>query len=281
MICNCMLQSLLNQQTQQNFNSAVGFFLHSNILQVLPFKWSSSLARAYLQTRDVDNMTTILFCAIQKAKHLERRDPDLSYKQMFNSLVHIVKQAHLIQPGVPSDELIAPILKDLIKQKIGFPGHVDSYNSLLEHLKTDQVKELLSKASGVWEDRDSHWTKKNEEIFHQKRAGLFASKMKKSRSSNVIKNVTEEELNDTESVEKIFDQMKNDGEIAFKISDRLIQQYIKEDQMDKAANVLRYSRKNGKPFALSPTTLDAMVDGYLKQDRLDDAKDAIFTELSL
>ena len=281
MMCNCMLQSLLNQQTQQHFNAAVGFFLYSNIVQVLPFKWNSSLARAFLQTRDVENMTTILYCAIKKVNNTDKKDPDLSYNQMFNSVVHIAKQAHLIQPGVPSDELIAPILEDLIKQKIGFPGHVDSHNSLLDHLKTDQAKDLLSEATRVWEDRDNYWSKKNDDIFHQKRTSLFANKMRKSQTSKVVINITEEELNDPESVEKIFDQMKNDGEIAFKISDRLIQQYIKEDQMDKADKVLRLSRQNGRPFALSPTTLDAMVDGYLKQDRLEDAKDVIFSELSL
>ena len=65
-----------------------------------------------------------------------------------------------------------------------------------------------------------------------------------------------------------------------KISDREIKQYLEEGDVEKAAKIIEQSRKNSRYFALSPTTLDAVVDGYLKQNKLMEAKDVIFTELS-
>ena len=283
MICNGMLQYLLNQQTHEHFNSAVGFFLHSNIVHARPHRWNSSLARAYLNTRDVENITSIIHCGVQLARAEERKsDEDMTLKQLFQSLEYIVKQAHLIQPGVPTDELIEPILRDLIKHKIGVPATVDhstTVHFLQETIKSHEVRGLLSQATEVWEDGLNYWTEEKRKNFHEERKNIFQKKMRTYRGSD-LHIATKDEMKDQERLKKKYNELKEEGKVSFKISDNLIQHYLEQDQTAEAVEILKYSRGRGHSFALSPNTLAAFVEAFLRQNKLEDAKQVMLKELA-
>merc|ERR1719273_454785 len=121
-------------------------------------KWNSSLARAYLHTKDVDNLVTILFLA-SREKYLDSKAPVNSLNNLFSSLSFLQNMSARLSPKEQPDEVLVPILEELIRHNIGFPSEVDCYQQIYQNLHSQEVRELLTRAANIWDQREAFWTK--------------------------------------------------------------------------------------------------------------------------
>ena len=183
-ICNGMLLHLLNSETAEKFNEAVGFILNIN-MGLKPDKWNSSLARAYLNTNDIDNFVTVLsYTALDSLAHPKVEDCERKLNYVYKSLFYVGKQAHILQAGVTIDKLLAPVLQQLIDVKVGIPSDIPVYQDILDQLQDEASKSLLLKAGDVWKENKSSWTKENVSAFLETRKSIFNEKMKSKRASS-------------------------------------------------------------------------------------------------
>ena len=184
-IANSMITYLLNKCDQEEFLSAVGFLVNVPFLMLKPDNWNSSLARSYLHTSDSESfiscLTSSLF-TIKKAKYqTERDDKTLKIDRLFRSLYHIGAQAHIIQPGVSVDDLIAPLLQELINLKIGVPNDSKTEKELKNILKKEESLKLLEQATNVYAENQEYWTEEEMDMFFEARKQLWASRMRENR----------------------------------------------------------------------------------------------------
>ena len=272
---NSVLKHLLNRAVSSEvFNLAVEFFLYNNIVYSKANNWNSSLSRAYLTTRDVENMTTMIFLG-QRKKVLFDKDPLVALNQLFKSLVFIQKQAQIFQPGVSSDDLLAPVIEDLIKHNIGIPRDVDCYNNIQESIQSDAVKELLVKASDVWENAEAYWTDDNMSSFIAARKKILRAKMGSKEFQN-----TDNKEQSLQSLQRRFNGLQNKGSFDFSLSDQLIVQYLERKDLNLAKKVLNYSRSSGK-FVLSPNALEMFVAELVNVNNFHEASQMILDEMEI
>ena len=170
-ISNAMLVYLLNAETNDHFNEALGLLLNVPIPFLKTDKWNSSLARSYLYTRDVDNTVTFMSAALLTCNGAEEKEADKVSRlsRLCRVLNYIGKQAHIIQPETLEDDLISAVLQGLVDNKIGLP--VKTFNAvglaeLEQILKTDAAKELLKTAGEVWEEVGSKWSQEDKVKFY-------------------------------------------------------------------------------------------------------------------
>ena len=234
--------------------------------------WNDSLCRAYLSTRDVENMTTMIFLG-QRKKVLWDKEPLVALNQLFKSLVFIQNQAKTFQPGVSSDDLLAPIIEDLIKHNIGIPRTVDCYKNIQESIKSEEVKELLSKATDVWDNGEAYWTDDKMSSFIAARKKMLRNKM----GSQEFQKPDSKELS-LHSLRRRFNGLQSRGSFDFGVSDQLIIQYLESKDLDQAKEVLNYSRSSGK-FVLSHNALELFVTELVNANQLPEACQMILDEM--
>ena len=274
---NSVINHLLNQRTAEGFALATEFFLYNNIVYSKANTWNAALSRAYLCTKDVENLTTVIFLG-QREKLLWDNDPLVSLNYLFKTFSYIQKQASIIQPRVSSDEALAPIIEDLIKHKIGFPKNVDCYNKIYENIKSPELKDLLVKATNVWEEGKSFWTEEEQSSFIQSRKNLLRDKLPERSADG------QKDKRDPESVtflQRSADRLQADGKHDFKVLDKLILKYVEMEDFDKAKEILNNPRSSGKSFVLSPGTLDKFVTGLVKAKKSDEASRLLLEEMEL
>ena len=206
-IANAMTIHLLNSSSRsnENFEACKTFFLNVPFMKK-PDKWNSSLARAYLHSKDVDTTLTIMTLASLRMGPKDRAKTE----RFFRVLNYIGKQAHIIQPGVPEEDLIAPIVRGLIDNKIGLPldlFQAPGLEQLNGYMNSEDSKKLLEEARGVWEEFASKWTHQNSvEKCKQMKEEWKAEEQKKyvdGRTRTQGKQYDIKSLNSKEELEEI------------------------------------------------------------------------------
>ena len=260
-IANCMMQSLLNfdNDTGEHFSAATGFLLNVNAAWTF-VSWNASLARSYLRTNNIENLVSILFAgnAYLVQSNLSEKEKDRSREHLFHSLIHIVGQAHLIQPGVAADDLLVPVLQQLDRHKVCVPPRTVSL--LRRELKTEEAGALLDKAEKVWSASSDYWTSQAIEQFLAERKALL------TRGSR-----DPVEKGSVAALERTSNILASKGISNHKISDELILAHVKEGSIERALKTLETAKENSADFHLSPSSLELIVNHLVKADRPKDA----------
>ena len=202
-LANAMTIYLLNSGSQEHFDECKAFFLNVPFM-TKPDKWNSSLARAYLNTKDVDTTVTIMTLTALRIGPNDK----IKTERFFRVLNYIGKQAHIIQPGVPEEELISPIIRGLIDNKIGIPLNLFQAQGLEQlngYMKSEDSKKLLEESRGVWEEAAPKWTFENslEKCKQMKEEWSLSQRRKNGDRKSPRRSYDVKSLNSKEELEEI------------------------------------------------------------------------------
>ena len=204
-LANAVTIFLLNSKSSENFEACKNFFVNIHFMKK-PDKWNSSLARAYLNSKDVDSTVTIMTVS---ALRINPKEEERKLERFFRVLNYIGKQAHIIQPEVTEEDLITPIIRGLIDNKIGVPLGLFNATGLEElngYMNSEDSKKLLEEARGVWEEFASKWTPENSVERLKQMKGEWRADQKKDgdrRTRNQVKQYDIRSLNSKEELEEI------------------------------------------------------------------------------
>ena len=96
--------------------------------------------------------------------------PDQNLEVLFKTLPMIANLAAEMKPDLSPDEVLIPILEELVKCHLGIPEVV--IQDLRPQLKTEAAQELLSSAQRNWNNSDDYWTTSEEQLFLDQRREL-------------------------------------------------------------------------------------------------------------
>jgi len=277
-VSNLMLVSLLNGESAEHLSAATGFLLHVNIGHVRPDRWNASLARSFLQTGRLEDLITIMF--ISSRKSILGQRPEETVMRLFRVLEHIVSLSDKYQPESTVDQVITPVLEELVRLHIGVPSLV--VDKLREEVQSEEARDLLDKAVKEWDNREEFWTEKEEAACLAERKSLYKEKAKIPKGTNQRFQseyrgfITVPE--GREQMEEIQSVLARRGEVNLPLSDKLILAYSEEGMLDEAFQLLRYSQEKGN-FSNSPTNLEAIVIGLVGQGRAKEALQLVEDQL--
>ena len=257
-ICNLVLGAILKTWTEENMRQAANFIININIGHARPSLWKLSLATSYIKTKNVDNFITIIAGALKDLKN-EDKDLEKEIETLFGSLYHI-------RYNSKNDELLLPLLEELVNTKIGIPP---SSAAALSRICTSSVsKELLNTCVADWNNRENYWTKQQEESFLEERRDKNRINTMKL---NVLNKASQAGMksNKISVSEMAFIQRELEAKNAVngKIADNLMKAHIENDETDKALAVLSYCQKNREDFFMSPSVLDLLVEKMIAEKR--------------
>ena len=202
-LANAMTIYLLNSASPELFQECKAFMLNVPFMKK-PDKWNSSLARAYLNTKDVETTVTIMTLTALRIGPNDK----MKLERFFRVLNYIGKQAHIIQPGIPEEELITPIIRGLIDNKIGVPLHIfqaPGLEELQSYVKSEDGKKLLAEAGSVWEETAPKWTQENsvEKCKQMREEWMTTERRKNGDRRSPGKSYDIKSLNSKEELEEI------------------------------------------------------------------------------
>ena len=291
---NAMMTYHLNCLTQEQFDKAVGFMVNVKPRMLKPDNWNSSLARSFLTTDDAENLLSILcisylhltqqfkFFAGQHegSKKVElEQELKLKVDRLFRSLFHVAAQAHIIKPGVAIDDIVEPVLQELISLKIGVPSDSKTEQQLMEMLKRDDVKELLNKATKVYDENQEFWTKGEADKFSESRRQMWIKKMRSSELSEEKTRVNIKNASTKEELEEVLAMLSRNGKTDAQAAAKLLDIYLAEKNLSKFNELYKdTASKLPRGFNLAQATLAELVEVLLSEGRAGEARDLIVRE---
>ena len=262
-VCNLVIGALLKGWTEENMTKAANFILHINVGHARPSNWKLSLATSYMKTQNVDLYINIIAGALHNLKN-DDKDLKKEIDALFGSLYHIRYNSR-------NDELLLPLLEELVNTKIGIPP---SQGSVIYSLCTSSMcKDLLETAMTDWENRDSYWTEQHEETFLEERRDMSRTKVIKENALKYVgKRHDKADSKDKVPVDlrkliSVQQELEKKSEVNGKIADNLIKAYAEQNEIDKALVVLSYCQKNREDFFMSPSVLDILVEKMIEEKR--------------
>ena len=288
-IANAMLQFLLNQENKHDFGQAIGFALHMNMSK-RPHLWNSSLARSYLATGSKTTLVTMLGISSsafnkpskynsnnvdnkldqeREEEHLTRNDVDL-----FQTLNHIVTLAPRYRPNTKLEDILKPVLEDMLDLKIGMPESVASM--LKRNLEgcSDDLITTINQVEELYKNAQSYWTEETITSFLEERKKFNNTRISASRSDYIPMSSSgyiesENMPTDLKGLEKAQRVLEQKGKFNITLTNRLIGMYAKSQQLDDADNRINSFSENG--FKLHPVTITEYIKACIESNQFDRA----------
>jgi len=269
MAVSMALYGLFNLETPKGMSAATGFLLNVSCGFIYPLKWNAPLARAYLQTKSVEDLITILF--INSREKVLGRDPVEAANHLFKVLEYVAGNASRYK-STPESAL-TPVLEELVRLHIGVPSSV--VKTLKEELKSDEMMDLLDKAALEWDNREAYWTVETIAECFNDRKQLHWKRMD-AEGGNLMRTANKYRgyfkiPESMEGMEEIQEVLAGRGDVSPTLSDKLISSYITAGMMDKAIDLIKYTKKNQADFELSPTTHVSLVKSLVDLGRVEEA----------
>ena len=232
------------------------------------------------------DLISILFACSRK-QNIGDIKPDQNLEVLFKTLPMIVNLAAEMKPDLTPDKVLIPILEELVKCHIGIPEVV--IQDLRSRLKTEAAQELLSSAQRQWNNRDDYWTTSEIQLFLDQRKELnrtmYISCEKEiylekkegwdSKSKKKFLNLPEE----TERCEDLHWMLMEKGDINMSLVDRLINDYIEQDKIEKLLEL--YEEVRARAFTCNPTTLENFVNFLIRHEQSERAMDIVNEHMAL
>jgi len=278
-----MMRSLLNKGTKREFQEATGFMLFGFRTDLIRPVWVRSLAQAYVKTRSLDDLVTILFLVTRGNGLGNNKEDSDNIDIWFQVLNYIISEAAECRPKVEPDVIITPVLEELNKHKIGV--HNDVVKTLRKSVIKEETLQLLDNASELWENRESIWTQNEESRFLGERKKLFKDSM-----VNIRQNASRNKKNDyrgyftvptdLEQMEEIQSILESRGDTNGNLSDKLIQRYAEDGLIHQSLKLIEYSQEKSK-FNVSPSTMDLLVTQMVEKSMYKEALDLVEKQFNL
>jgi len=273
MAVSMVLYSLFNTESPKGLSAATGFLLNISCGFVHPVKWNAPLARAYLKTKSVEDLITILF--INSREKVLGRDPVQAASHVFKVLEFVAGNASKYKTS--PETVLTPVLEELVRLHIGVPSSV--VNTLKEELKSDEIVDLLDKAALEWDNREAFWTVETIAGCFNDRKKLHWDRMS-AEGGNLMRTANKYRgyfkiPESMEGMEEIQEVLAGRGDVSPTLSDKLIFSYTSAGMIDKAVDLIKYTKKNKSDFDLSPSAHVSVVKALVDLGRVEEALDLL------
>merc|ERR1719154_520758 len=138
-VTNLVFTNLVNRQTAEHLHAATGFLLNIDFGIIKPLGWNKSLARAYLMTDSLEDLISIMVKSSQGQQ---------TEQHIFRLLEQIVSLTPEIKPDSTKEQVLTPVLQELVRLNIGVPSNV--VNNLSRQITSEAGKDLLNQAEKRW-----------------------------------------------------------------------------------------------------------------------------------
>ena len=281
-LSNSMVQYLLNQENAISFASTVNFMLRQK-LPHRPHLWNSSLARSFLATDSKETLVSVLGLSSSKFSKFSinnyayteenaiKNDEDL-----FLALNHIAALIPRYRPNSTAEEILLPVLKDLVECQIGVPEKVSSMLKKNSQDSTGEFIEMLGKLELIYKDDPNTLSEEQIRQFMASRGKLANTVISTNLSNFVPMNTSgyiesdkiPTDLKGLSRLQKVFDQKKKYNS---HVTSKLISAYSKNDQLDKAFERINFVLQSDKVFKIHESALADYVKACIRREQYDKA----------
>ena len=175
---------------------------------------------------------------------MTRNDVDL-----FQSLNHIVTLAPRYRPNTNLEDILKPVLEDMLDLKIGMPESVASM--LKRNLEgcSDDLITTINQVEELYKNAQSYWTEETITSFLEERKKFNNTRISASRSDYIPMSSSgyiesENMPTDLKGLEKAQRVLEQKGKFNITLTNRLIGMYARSQQLDEADNRIKSILEN-------------------------------------